>query len=106
MPNTEPMSAVETARAVNRIEKGVESALAMLKDMPDWKDIERQENRRDAEQAKQDIAIKAVEINLTALGNKTDDSVRHVHGRINTLLMAVIVSALGTAGSILGALVG
>lgn len=100
------MSAVETARAVNRIEQGVKDALAMLKDMPDWKDIERQENRRDAEQAKQDLAIKTVETNVTALSNKTDGSVRHVHSRINALLMAVIVACLGAAGSIIAALAG
>lgn len=105
MPETEPMSGVEVARAVARIEKGVDSALTKLDNMPDWNDINRQEARRDIEQTKQDAAIKSVEGDLTALSTKTDGSVRHVHDRINVLLMAVIVACLGTAGTIIAALV-
>lgn len=105
MPNTEPMTGVEVARAVARIERGVDSALTKLDNMPDWNDIERQEAHRNAEQAKQDTAIKSVEIGLTTLSTKTEGSVRHVHSRINALLMAVVVACLGTAGSIIGALV-
>lgn len=106
MPETEPMSGVEVARAVARIEKGVDSALTKLDNMPDWNDINRQEARRDLEQAKQDTAIKSVETDVSNLGTKTDTAINRVDSRVNGLMMAVIVASLGAAGSIVSNLAG
>lgn len=88
MPNTEPMTATEMARAVADIKTGINNLNAKLDHVPDWTDIDRQENRRDAEQKKQDEAIRSVE------------------GKINGLMMAVIAASLGSAGAIVTALAG
>lgn len=82
MPNTEPMTGVEMARAVADIKAGINGLNSKLDKVPDWTDIDRQEARRDAEQKKQDEAIKAVE------------------AKVGGLMMAVIVAALGAAASI------
>lgn len=67
MPNTEPMSSTESTRAIARIEALVTGVHTKLDRMPDWEDIDRQENKRDKEQAKQDTAIGAVESKVTTL---------------------------------------
>lgn len=67
MPNTEPMTQTEMARAVTRIEAAISGLHGKLDRMPDWEDITRQEARRDAEQGRQDAAIVAVENKLTTL---------------------------------------
>lgn len=88
VPNTEPMTGVEMTRAVTDIKTGITALNAKLDKVPDWDDIMRQEVRRDHEQQKQDEAIKAVE------------------GKINGLMMAVIVAALGAAASLVNSLSG
>lgn len=76
------MTGVEMARAVADIKAGIAGLNSKLDKVPDWTDIDRQEARRDAEQKKQDEAIKAVE------------------AKVGGLMMAVIVAALGAAASI------
>lgn len=76
------MTGPEMARAVADIKAGIAGLNVKLDKVPDWTDIDRQEARRDAEQKKQDEAIKAVE------------------GRVSGLMMAVIVASLGAAASI------
>lgn len=82
------MDGKEVTRTFGRIESLIAGVHTKLDKMPDWEDIDRQEARRDAEQKKQDEAIKAVE------------------GKINGLMMAVIVASLGAAASIVGQLTG
>lgn len=67
VPNTEPMTQTEMTRAVNRIETMIAGVHTKLDRIPDWEDITRIENRRDAEQGRQDAAIIAVENKLTTL---------------------------------------
>lgn len=76
------MTPTEMARAVADIKAGINGLNTKLDKVPDWTDIDRQEARRDAEQKKQDEAIKAVE------------------GKISGLMMAVVVASLGAAGSL------
>mgnify|MGYP000644179834 CR=1 FL=1 len=80
------MTGTESTRAIVRIEAGISALNEKLDKVPDWTDIDRQEARRDAEQKKQDEAIKTVE------------------GKVNTLMMAVIVASLGSAGSLVTAI--
>lgn len=83
------MSGVEMTRAVTDIKSllgKVDDKIGKVDDkieaMPKWKDVDRLEAHRDAEQKKQDEAIKAVE------------------GKLSGLMMAVIVASLGAAGSL------
>ena len=76
------MTGTEMARAVADIKTGINNLNTKLDHMPDWQDIDRQEARRDAEQKKQDEAIKAVE------------------GKISGMMMAVVVASLGAAASL------
>lgn len=80
------MTPTEMARAVADIKAGINGLNTKLDKVPDWTDIDRQEKRRDDEQKKQDEAIKAVE------------------GKLNGLMMAVIVASLGSAGSLVTAI--
>lgn len=77
------MTGTESTRAIVRIEAGISALNEKLDKVPDWTDIDRQEARRDAEQKKQDEAIKAVE------------------SKISGLMMAVVVTSLGAAGSLI-----
>lgn len=61
------MSTTESARAIARIELLVAGVHTKLDRMPDWEDIDRQESKRDKEQAKQDTAISSVENKVTTL---------------------------------------
>lgn len=88
MPNTVPMTDAEMTRAVSDIKAGISALNTKLDKVPDWDDITRQELRRDHEQQKQDEAIKAVE------------------GKINGLMMAVIVAALGAVASFVNSVSG
>lgn len=83
------MSGVEMTRAVVDIKAligKVDDNLDKLDDkidaMPKWPDLDRLEAHRDAEQKKQDEAIKTVE------------------GKISGLMMAVVVASLGAAASL------
>lgn len=106
MPSTEPMTPVEMARAVVRIEAGILGLGTKLDAKPNWADIERIERTRDTEQAKQDAAIKAVEEDLTIQATTTATSVRAVHSRVNTLMMAVIVAGVGVTANLATNLLG
>lgn len=95
MPNTEPMTGVEMTRAVvdikaliSKVDDKLDKVDDKLERMPDWTDVDRLEARRDAEQKKQDEAIRALE------------------SKLGGLMLAVIVAALGAAGSILTNLAG
>lgn len=94
------------ARVVKRIDEGLVAINVKLDSKPNWRDIERLETRRDLEQAKQDGAIKAVEVDVEVLSTKTDTAINRVDSRVNTLMMAVIVAALGTAANIVSQLAG
>lgn len=100
------MTGTEVARVVRKIEEGIAGIHTKLDAKPNWRDVERLEARRDAEQTKQDEAIKAVEVDVGVLSAKTDTAVNRVDSRINGLMMAVIVSALGATGSIIANLAG
>ena len=93
MPNTEPMSGTEMTRAVTDIKAMLTAVNVKLDKIPDWDDINRLETRRDHEQDKQDEAIKSVETKVTAVDN-----------RVSGLMLAVLISMLGTAGSIISSL--
>lgn len=82
------MTGTESTRAIVRIEAGISALNEKLDKVPDWTDIDRQEARRDAEQKKQDEAIRAVE------------------SKVGALMMAVIVAALGAAASIVTTVTG
>ena len=82
-------------RAVVDIKAMLQAVNTKLDKIPDWDDITRLEQRRDHEQDKQDDAIKAVELKVTAADS-----------RISGLMLAVLISCLGTLGSIVASLVG
>lgn len=100
------MTGTEVARVVRKIEEGIAGIHTKLDSKPNWRDVERLEARRDVEQTKQDADLKAVEVDLGVLASKTDAAVNRVDARINALMMAVIVSALGTTGSIIANMTG
>lgn len=100
------MTPLEMARAVVRIEAGILGLGVKLDSKPSWADVERIERVRDVEQAKQDSAIKAVEEDLSTQETKTETSLRAVHSRVNTLLMAVIVAGAGVCTNLATNLLG
>lgn len=106
MPETQPMTPVEMARAVVRIEAGILGLGIKLDAKPNWADIERLERTRDSEQKKQDSAIKAVEDDLTIQETKTEASIRAVHGRVNAMMMAIIVAGVGVCANLATNLLG
>lgn len=61
------MDGKEITRTFARIEVLIAGVHTKLDDMPDWKDIDRQQDARDKEQSKQDTAISAVENKVTTL---------------------------------------
>lgn len=92
MPDRDPWTPGETTRALMRIEEGVVGLREDLGKKPGWEDISRLEKHRDAEQAKQDKAIEAVEADVKLLDDKQF-----------RLLIAVVGAALtGASGLVIG----
>lgn len=88
------MDGKEITRTFNRIETLIAGVHTKLDDMPDWEDIDRQEKRRDAEQARQDALI-------TAHDAKQTTAVSAVENKVTTLMFAIIGTALTAVAGVL-----